>query len=71
MAFVKDHIEAGTQRFLGAEGEKRLKDAMPAKLRRWEEKSGKIAEDAAAAKKRAAAAAGWETQLQATADGEP
>ena len=40
--FVREHIQAGSARFLGNDGENRLKDTMPAKLRLWQEKNNNV-----------------------------
>ena len=65
--FVREHIEAGSARFLGNDGENRLKNTMPAKLRRWQEKSNSL--EAPISLKRASP--NWEVELNALAEGAP
>ena len=65
--FVREHIEAGSARFLGKDGIDRLKNTMPAKLRRWQEKSNSL--EAPISLKRASP--NWEVELNALAEGAP
>ena len=65
--FVREHIQAGSQRFLGNDGENRLKNTIPAKLRLWQEKNNNV--EAPISLKRASP--NWEVELNALAEGAP
>ena len=64
---VREHIQAGSARFLGKDGENRLKNTMPAKLRLWQEKNNNV--EAPISLKRASP--NWEVELNALAEGAP
>ena len=66
--FVRENIQAGNQRFLGTEGENRLLNTMPAKLRLYHEKNENNVEAPIRVKR---ASPNWEVELNALAEGAP
>ena len=64
--FVRGHMEAGTARFLGVDGEDRLKNTMPAKLLLWGKRYGNTLASPVCQQR---TSPNWEVELAALADG--